>query len=85
MSCGGNNGWLLDYGLVEEDIQGSEFIYMVDDPPVSRWVFFSTPHQFCSALLFVSSEDWMVEITDGCSARCWCLIRWFVLQRDIGI
>jgi hypothetical protein len=36
MSCGGNNAWLLDYGLVEEEIQGSEFIYMVDDPPVSR-------------------------------------------------
>jgi hypothetical protein len=40
MSCGGNNGWLLDYGLVEEEIQGSEFIYMVDDPPVSRSALF---------------------------------------------
>jgi len=37
MSCGGQaGGWLLDYGLVEEEIQGSEFIYMVDDPAVSR-------------------------------------------------
>ncbi|CAD6266735.1 unnamed protein product [Miscanthus lutarioriparius] len=29
-------GWLLDYSLVEEEIQGSKFIYMVDDPAVSR-------------------------------------------------
>ena len=37
MSCAGlAGGWLLDYGLVEEEIQGSEFIYMVDDPAVSR-------------------------------------------------
>nr|CAB3461287.1 unnamed protein product [Digitaria exilis] len=38
MSCGGQTGgWLLDYGLVEEEIhQGSDFIYMVDDPAVSR-------------------------------------------------
>nr|CAB3465056.1 unnamed protein product [Digitaria exilis] len=38
MSCGGQaGGWLLDYGLVEEEIhQGSDFIYMVDDPAVSR-------------------------------------------------
>lgn len=37
MSCGGGqNGWLLDYGLVDEEIQGSDFIYMVDDPAVSR-------------------------------------------------
>uniref|UniRef100_A0A0E0L3A6 BHLH domain-containing protein n=1 Tax=Oryza punctata TaxID=4537 RepID=A0A0E0L3A6_ORYPU len=34
MSCGGGgqSGWLLEYGLVEEEIQGSDFIYMVDDP-----------------------------------------------------
>uniref|UniRef100_A0A0E0DSC4 BHLH domain-containing protein n=1 Tax=Oryza meridionalis TaxID=40149 RepID=A0A0E0DSC4_9ORYZ len=34
MSCGGagQSGWLLEYGLVEEEIQGSDFIYMVDDP-----------------------------------------------------
>jgi hypothetical protein len=37
MSCAGQvGGWLLDYALVEEEIQGSEFIYMVDDPAVSR-------------------------------------------------
>lgn len=37
MNCGGQaGGWLLDYGLVEEEIQGSEFIYMVDDPAASR-------------------------------------------------
>uniref|UniRef100_A0A0E0HFG1 BHLH domain-containing protein n=1 Tax=Oryza nivara TaxID=4536 RepID=A0A0E0HFG1_ORYNI len=39
MSCGGagQSGWLLEYGLVEEEIQGSDFIYMVDDPAaVSR-------------------------------------------------
>lgn len=41
MSCGGGqSGWLLDYGLVEEEIQASDFIYMVDDPPVSRSVSF---------------------------------------------
>uniref|UniRef100_A0A0D9WH81 BHLH domain-containing protein n=1 Tax=Leersia perrieri TaxID=77586 RepID=A0A0D9WH81_9ORYZ len=36
MSCGGaagqSGGWLLEYGMVEEEIQGSDFIYMVDDP-----------------------------------------------------
>ncbi|KAL5201994.1 hypothetical protein ABZP36_012946 [Zizania latifolia] len=34
MSCGGagQSGWLIDYGLVDEEIQGSDFIYMVDDP-----------------------------------------------------
>jgi len=46
MSCGGNNGWLLDYGLVEEEIQGSEFIYMVDDPPVSSVILgFDAPRR----------------------------------------
>jgi hypothetical protein len=41
MSYGGqgSGGWPLDYGLVEEEIQGSEFIYMVDDPAVSRSAF----------------------------------------------
>lgn len=42
MSCGGagQSGWLLEYGLVEEEIQGSDFIYMVDDPAaVSRCGF----------------------------------------------
>uniref|UniRef100_A0ACD5T9D9 Uncharacterized protein n=1 Tax=Avena sativa TaxID=4498 RepID=A0ACD5T9D9_AVESA len=47
MSCGGgNNGWLLDYGLVEEEIQGSDFIYMVDDPPVSSVILgFDAPRR----------------------------------------
>ncbi|KAL5232412.1 hypothetical protein ABZP36_031188 [Zizania latifolia] len=37
MSCGGagQSGWLIDYGLVDEGIQGSDFIYMMDDPAVS--------------------------------------------------
>jgi hypothetical protein len=35
----GSGGWPLDYGLVEEEIQGSELIYMVDDPAVSRSAF----------------------------------------------
>ncbi|KAK3138600.1 hypothetical protein QOZ80_5AG0370950 [Eleusine coracana subsp. coracana] len=49
MSCGGNGsggGWLLDYGLVEEEIQGSEFIYMVDDPTVSSVILgFDAPNR----------------------------------------
>ncbi|XP_062179842.1 transcription factor ILR3-like [Phragmites australis] len=47
MSCGGQaGGWLLDYGLVEEEIQGSEFIYMVDDPAVSSVILgFDAPRK----------------------------------------
>ncbi|CAM0955235.1 unnamed protein product [Alopecurus aequalis] len=47
MSCGGgHSGWLLDYGLVEEEIQGSDFIYMVDDPPVSSVILgFDAPRR----------------------------------------
>ncbi|CAD6341922.1 unnamed protein product [Miscanthus lutarioriparius] len=47
MSCAGQaGGWLLDYGLVEEEIQGSEFIYMVDDPAVSSVILgFDAPRK----------------------------------------
>ncbi|KAM3404469.1 hypothetical protein ACQJBY_007518 [Aegilops geniculata] len=48
MSCGGvgQGGWLLDYGLVEEEIQASDFIYMVDDPPVSSVILgFDAPRR----------------------------------------
>ncbi|KQK05947.1 transcription factor ILR3 [Brachypodium distachyon] len=47
MSCGGGqNGWLLDYGLVDEEIQGSDFIYMVDDPAVSSVILgFDAPRK----------------------------------------
>jgi hypothetical protein len=48
MSCGGqgSGGWLLDYGIMEEEIQGSEFIYMVDDPAVSSVILgFDAPRK----------------------------------------
>jgi len=50
MSCTGagqaGGGWLLDYGLVEEEIQGSEFMYMVDDPAVSSVILgFDAPRK----------------------------------------
>ncbi|KAF0923955.1 hypothetical protein E2562_007777 [Oryza meyeriana var. granulata] len=48
MSCGGagQSGWLLEYGLVEEEIQGSDFIYMVDDPAVSSVILgFDVPRK----------------------------------------
>jgi hypothetical protein len=32
MSYGGQKGRLLDYGLMEDEIQGSNFIYTVYDP-----------------------------------------------------
>ncbi|KAL6841349.1 hypothetical protein ACP4OV_028867 [Aristida adscensionis] len=46
MSCGGqgSGGWLLDYGL--DEIQGSDFIYMVDDPAVSSVILgFDAPRK----------------------------------------
>ncbi|XP_062231554.1 transcription factor ILR3-like [Phragmites australis] len=47
MSCGGQDGgWLLDYGLMEEEIQGAEFMYMVDDPAVSSVILgFDAPRK----------------------------------------
>ncbi|KAG8068425.1 hypothetical protein GUJ93_ZPchr0005g14404 [Zizania palustris] len=48
MSCGGagQSGWLIDYGLVDEEIQGSDFIYMVDDPAVSSVILgFDVPRK----------------------------------------
>ncbi|KAJ1263188.1 hypothetical protein BS78_09G164900 [Paspalum vaginatum] len=47
MSCGGQaGGWLLDYGLTDEEIQGSDLIYMVDDPAVSSVILgFDAPRK----------------------------------------
>ncbi|CAN6328024.1 unnamed protein product [Urochloa humidicola] len=61
MSCGGQTGgWLLDYGLVEEEIQGSEFIYMVDDPAVSSVILgFDAPRK----------EDGAVQDNPGAKKR----------------
>jgi hypothetical protein len=61
MSCGGqgSGGWLLDYGIMEEEIQGSEFIYMVDDPAVSRSAFPRLHSWFWgSSFLMI---DWLVS------------------------
>lgn len=36
---GGQNGWILDYGVVEEELHGSEFLWapqLAEDPTVSR-------------------------------------------------
>jgi hypothetical protein len=61
MSCGGqgSGGWLLDYGIMEEEIQGSEFIYMVDDPAVSRSAFPAVIHGSAAASFLMI--DWLVS------------------------